>query len=308
MTLPLVSICVCTFKRPQLLVGLLHSLGQQQLAGARIEVIVVDNDPAATAKAAVEQFACSHPAMAVRYDVEPRSGISYARNRTVELAQGTLLAFVDDDEIAATDWLQSLLETLSGVQADAAFGPVIPVFEPGSKQWAMKGGFFERPRLPQGQFIKAREARTGNALLHARWARERQPVPFSEELALSGGEDVEFFTWMESQEAKLVWSDNAIVSEVVPIERQRIAWLLERRLRASVTNWRGHYTKQPMLRNLAHAGVGGTASLVALLAGIAAFPFSRVLALKCWVKTMTWGGRIGALLGIKLRGYGSAAP
>ena len=44
--LPEVSVCVCTYKRPLLLLQLLESLAEQSLSLAKFEVIVVDNDGA----------------------------------------------------------------------------------------------------------------------------------------------------------------------------------------------------------------------------------------------------------------------
>ena len=94
---PLVSVCVGTFKRHGLLPLLLASLARQTLGLAQFEIVVVDNDAAGSAAGAVAEFGQMHPAVRLTYSVEPVSGLSHARNRTVRMARGQLLAFIDDD-------------------------------------------------------------------------------------------------------------------------------------------------------------------------------------------------------------------
>ena len=53
--------------------------------------------------------------------------ISLTRNRTVALASGDWLAFIDDDERAPAAWLEQLAETAERFGADGVLGPVEPV-------------------------------------------------------------------------------------------------------------------------------------------------------------------------------------
>ena len=64
-----------------------------------------------------------------RYVHEPRPGISHARNRGVAEAKGDFVAFIDDDELPAPNWLESLLLTQRTYRADVVLGPVRPVFD-----------------------------------------------------------------------------------------------------------------------------------------------------------------------------------
>lgn len=132
---PLVSVCVCTFKRHGLLPLLLASLARQTLGLAQFEIVVVDNDAAGSAAGAVAEFGPMHPAVRLTCSVEPVSGLSQARNRTVRMARGQLLAFIDDDEQAETDWLAELVGTFRKHNADLVLGPVHPIFAPGTPDW-----------------------------------------------------------------------------------------------------------------------------------------------------------------------------
>ncbi len=304
---PRISVCVCTFRRPQLLGQLLDSLAAQTFPLNESEVVIVDNDAGGSARPVVEQAMKTHPALTLRYAVEPKPGVSHARNRGVTMASGELLAFIDDDEVACPGWLADLLETLEAHQADAAFGPVIPQYPPGSPDWIIRSGFFERPRHSTGFHIPAEEGRTGNALVRASRMRERQPEVFSTDLARSGGEDYDFFKWLAARGGKLVWCDSAEVCEEVPLDRQRLGFMMERCLRTATNYWRGAYAAHPTTWALrkALAGLIGGGGL--LLLGILVLPLGRDRSLRAWSKGVKGLGRVAALSNIKLIGYGKDA-
>jgi glycosyltransferase involved in cell wall biosynthesis len=297
--LPVVSVCVCTYQRPQLLALLLDSLAEQSFS-ERIETIIVDNDPKGSASNTVERVKNQHPKLRIRYAVEPRKGIAYARNTAVSLAAGEFIAWIDDDETATDNWLEALWKTRSQADADAVFGPVVPFFPEGSPRWAKRSGLFDRPRHVTGTVIDVREARTGNALVKAGWFRTLVP-PFDARFANTGGEDYNFFARIQSQGARFHWCDEAVVYEVVPFERQQPKWMLERRLRGSVNYWRVHpsSTVQKTVRAL----MGGSVFIVCGLAGIAAAPFGFHRAVRLWWRAMGGLGRVVSLTRLTWKGY-----
>ena len=94
---PRLSVCIATFKRNERLRAVLGDLVRQ----VRIpdQVVVVDNEPGGGAKKIVEAYRAEVP-FPVEYDVQPEPNISLTRNRTVQLARGDWIAFIDDDERA----------------------------------------------------------------------------------------------------------------------------------------------------------------------------------------------------------------
>lgn len=300
---PLVSVCVCTYKRPHLLAKLLESLLAQTLAHAEFEVVIADNDSAASAQAVVDQFTTAHPALRIRYEIEPQQGISFARNRTVAMARGAWLAFIDDDEHAVPQWLTELLACQREYQADAVMGPVLPIFPTGSAHWAVQSGFFERPRFESGTRLPWRETRTSNALVGAHWASQRQPYSFSPELAWSGGEDTDFFKWMDAAGGRFVWCDTAPVAEEVPLQRQTLGFILERSFRSSVTYWRALYPQHSLLWRYREAAWGLVGGVGMLVLGLLHLLRGRGYAVPVWSKSMKAFGRIAALSRVKLVGY-----
>ncbi len=103
-----ISVVICTFRRPQELAATLKALAQQTRACSLFEVVVVDNDPQASASAVVEQF--SRVFYHLEYVREPTVGISFARTRGAMLAQGEWVVYLDDDCVPDPGWLENLLD------------------------------------------------------------------------------------------------------------------------------------------------------------------------------------------------------
>ncbi len=122
-----ISVCVCTFKREDLLRLLLAKLENQQTEGLfTYNVVVADNDAAESAKGVVADF-CSAHRLAVTYCVEPQQNIALARNRALQQASGDFIAFIDDDEFPAGDWLCALFKTCEAYGVTGVLGPVLTV-------------------------------------------------------------------------------------------------------------------------------------------------------------------------------------
>ncbi len=100
---PFVSVVVCTYNRPDRLRACLQHLGLQQYPA--FEVIVVDNCPKTDA---VRDHVAALSDPRYHYVVEPRIGLSRARNTGVAAAAGDVVAFLDDDEEPDAFWLAAL--------------------------------------------------------------------------------------------------------------------------------------------------------------------------------------------------------
>lgn len=233
---PRISICICTFKRPELLVRLLHSLQKQVTEGQfDIQVIVVDNDRQRSAHDATMVFAASST-LAVTYHVETEQNIALARNCAVAKAQGDFIAFVDDDEFPGPDWLLLLWRTLHKYDAQGALGPVKPHFDSQPPRWVVRGAFCERPSYPTGTaLLEPRQTRTGNVMLRRHTLTEEQG-PFDARFGRTGGEDVDFFSRRLAKGDRFVWCDEAPVFESVPPDRMTRGYFLRRALLRGVVN------------------------------------------------------------------------
>jgi glycosyltransferase involved in cell wall biosynthesis len=225
-----ITLAVATYQRPHLLRSLLPLLEQQaeevRAEGWAVEVLVVDNDPAATAAEVVDQAA----GVAVRYVVESHPGIAAARNRALDEARGSdLLVFIDDDEHPHEGWLRALVGTRERAGAAAVAGAVISAFDGTLVPWVAAGDFFRRRRPATGTRIDV--AATNNLLLDLAVVRGLG-LRFDEAFGLTGGSDTLFTRQLTAAGHLMVWCDEAVVTDRVPAARMTRSWVLRRAFRS----------------------------------------------------------------------------
>lgn len=286
--LPHISVCVCTYKRPDLLTNALKGIRAQDTGGLfSFSVVVVDNDAAESGRSAVETTR-RESSLAVKYYVEPRQNIAMARNKAVANAEGEFVAFLDDDEYPIGTWLLALYRTLIVNNADGVLGPVNPHFDEGTPEWVIKGRFYSRPSHPTGMVLDWLQCRTGNVLL-------RKDVLEGDEVfrpEFLSGEDQDFFKRKVMAGRVFVWCHEAPAYEVVPPARWRRGFLVRRALMRGVFSYRNRPSALlPLARSAALAPVYVLALPVALVLGQAVF-------MNCIFKLAYHLGRLMALVGI----------
>ena len=269
---PHISVCICTFQRPEYLFRALTKLDAQDTGNLfTYSVVVVDNDAEASARSIVFNFT-SIGGHAVTFVIEPQKNIACARNAAVLNAYGDYIAFVDDDEYPAQDWLLKLFQACRAAGVDGVLGPVKPYFDCPPPIWVTKGAFFERPAHPTGIALNWTQTRTGNVLF-SRGILPKNEAPFRVELGLAGS-DMDFFRRLIEQGRKFIWCEEAVVFEVVPAARCRLSYLLKRALMRG-----SNFHKHPVdrMRNAAK-------SLIAVPAYFVALPFLSLFGAHLFVK------------------------
>ena len=222
-----ISVCICTFRRPQLLPRLLREIVNQETNGLfTYSVVVVDNDVLRSAESVVLQFA-SESNIPITYCVETRQNIALARNKAIENANGDFVAFIDDDEFPTKQWLLTLFKARKEYDVDGVLGPVKPHFDAEPPRWVTLGKFYERPTYPTGFVIDWRKGRTGNVLLKKEVFENGAPT-FRPEFR--SGEDQDFFRRMVEKGRVFVWCAEAVTYEVVPPIRWKRSFMLRRAL------------------------------------------------------------------------------
>lgn len=222
-----VTVAVPTYRRPADLVALLPLLQEQarEVCAApnsryRADILVVDNDPEGSAADIVA--GCS----GVRYVLEPTPGIAAVRNRALdESVDARLIAFIDDDERPAGGWLAHLLATWAATDAAAVSGRVLAQYAGDLDPWIEAGRFFVRRALPTGTPVDV--AATNNLLLDLDQVR-RAGVRFESTLGLGGGEDSLFTRSLVRAGGRIIWCNESVVVDQVPLTRMTRAWVLTR--------------------------------------------------------------------------------
>jgi|SRR5579872_5816866 len=284
-----ITVCICTFKRPELLTRLLERLNTQRTEGSfTFSIVVADNDSERSAEHAVKNF-CRENESQVLYCVEPKQNIAMVRNLAVRNATADLIAFIDDDELPGDEWLLVLFRAYKAGGVDGVLGPVKPRFEFEPPQWILKGRFFERPNHESGYQMTWAQCRTGNVLFRKR-ILDGMAEPFRPQFE-SAGEDMDFFRRLIDKGCKFIWCADAIVYELVPSSRCTRSFLLKRALLRG-----SNFPKHPAdrLRNI-------TRSIIAVPSYALALPILAILGhhmfLKYLVKLCDHTSRLLAFAG-----------
>jgi GT2 family glycosyltransferase len=100
---------VCTRDRAEDLEKCLEAL--LRLDPAPLEIVVVDNAPASSE---TRELVHTRFRDVVRYVLEPRPGLDWARNRAVLETRGDIVAFTDDDVLVDSGWIGVIADTFGG--------------------------------------------------------------------------------------------------------------------------------------------------------------------------------------------------
>ena len=225
-----ISVCICTFKRPEMLSCVLESVIALEIDSAfSYEIVVVDNDNRKSAKETVRKFQ-SNSKIDIIYDCEPEQNISLARNRAIKNARGNLIAYMDDDEFPEPIWLVRLYQAFIEFSVDGVLGPVIPLFRKPPPDWLIRSRLCDRMSFATGTMLNSTKyMRTGNVLF-CRKIIEGMDLPFDPKFGRTGGEDAVFFSSMLRAGCSFVWCNEAQVKEEVPKERQKLEYYIRRAL------------------------------------------------------------------------------
>lgn len=219
------SICIATFKRPELLRKLIQSLFEQKgIEDVILEIVIVDNDIEKSGKEIVERFS-NTPSIYISYYSQPVQNISLTRNMALEKSSGQYLAIIDDDETADQFWIRNLIDTLLKFEADAVFGYVIPIFDSDIAQWKQKREIYFLPVGKTGD--RPLFHYTTNCMVKADKIKKFK-LRFDPKYGLTGGEDSVFFNLLSKYEAKYVVCREAISYEVVPRYRTELKFICSR--------------------------------------------------------------------------------
>ncbi|MGL4238048.1 glycosyltransferase [Tabrizicola sp.] len=274
--LPLVTIGVCTFRRP-ILDRTLASLATQRLGPThRGCIVVADNDDEPSARSRVEK-ARGAQTMPLHYIHAPARNISLARNALLDQARAqgaSYLAMIDDDEAASPDWAQALITEITASGADAVLGPVLASYRPQAPRWLHQGRPHDvRPVIQRDGRILTGYA--GNVILRldSPLLRDRR---FDLSFGQTGGEDDAFLRGLVRDGGRIGQAPAAIAHEEIPESRETLRYLLRRSFRAGQTHGRINSPIGLAARGVMFAKAAAKVCVLAGSAGLSAFSPPRL--------------------------------
>jgi glycosyltransferase involved in cell wall biosynthesis len=234
---PKLSIIVCTYQRYASLQRTIESLMPQILASPDVELLIIDNsaDQAAAKSFGARYHAISH----IRYILEPKPGLSNARNVGCQAAKGEYVAYLDDDVIVGAGWARAILSAFAeaGPQAGVVGGRVRLAWPAPRPKWMHDNmlGYLGLCELGD----KLRALRKGENLVGCNIAYRRQCLidvgGFSIALGRNGdagnllsNEELEVARLITNVGSKQFYAPEAVVEHVIDESRLTKTWFRRR--------------------------------------------------------------------------------
>ena len=236
-----VRVAVCTDLESNLLDACIDSIYAQDLSDnfelSGVDLVVNRNlgpDNVQDLQALQEKF----PSLLISF--EPKPGIPFARNKALQIArrQGAdLLAFIDDDCVADSDWLKHLVEGLIDFSVDASSGswtiepcekpsPLVPRNIWGRRRYQFFG-------YPTKNGDRIPHAYTRNVIFKVKNAVSATGdlLYFDTSRVTLGGSDVIFFKEYSDVGNSIAYVEKAHVTEQYCSDRLTLRWHMLRKIR-----------------------------------------------------------------------------
>lgn len=226
-----VAVCICTYRRPDVLRGLLTTIAEQANEAApavEVTVAIVDDDPAGSAEPIAEASAAAFDGRLV-YRCTGSGNVAAARNQALELGldAGELLLMIDDDCRPDTGWIAEIVAVQMRTGADLVAGACDTELPDGSPGWLRDEPFTDgRSAGIDGADVE--DGYLKNLLVSAAFIREND-LRFDLRFGRSGGEDAMFLVQAKAHGGRMVHSAHAVVRERLPEERTSLGYQLRRR-------------------------------------------------------------------------------
>lgn len=226
-----VTVCICTYRRAEVLEGLLavvHDQAQDAAKTALVSVAIVDDDPAGSADPVAEAAGRLFEG-GVSYRCTGSGNVAIARNQVLELglAESDLLLMIDDDCRPDPGWLGEMVAMQRRTGADAVAGACDTEIPSGAPRWLHEEPFTDEA-TDGADGADTDEAYLKNLLVTAAFLRQHD-LRFDLQFGESGGEDAMFLAQAQALGWRMVHAAKAVVRERLPESRLGLRYQLRRR-------------------------------------------------------------------------------
>lgn len=239
-----ISVVLCTYNSAERLRVTLQSFCRlNQPEGLDWELVAVNNNSTDNTEPVIKSFDDRLP---IRYVYEPEQGLSRARNAGLDVAEGELIVFTDDDVKPNPDWLVAYWEAYQEHPEGYYFGgPIQSEFEgePPDED-LLEIAMHSITGLDHGP--ESRQLASDEILIGANWACPssylRQVGKFDENLGLGAsaeevrvGEEIELMSRLDNLDVKTWYVPKAVINHFVPDSKCNI-YHISSRIAADITD------------------------------------------------------------------------
>ncbi|MBO75633.1 MAG: hypothetical protein CMD33_10200 [Flavobacteriales bacterium] len=223
---PLITVAICSYNRHDYLVDTLTDVHRFKATQMDAEVVVVNNNSTDGTADMLERFDWTSP-IALRTFNELKQGLSHARNRAIEEANGQFILFLDDDVYAEPEFLGRWIDQLEAhPHISGAGGRIIVHFDGKEPRWfppilhSILGHHFPYGNAQQ---YRGRAYPTGaHMLIKKDWFQKHSafnPLLGRNGKVLGGGEEKDVFTKMKTNGDDLWFFPECVVKHRIGASR-----------------------------------------------------------------------------------------
>ena len=235
-SVPLLSIVICTYNRANYLAKALAGIDRLESGGMDWDAIIVDNGSSDSTLKVARQWAAADPARR-RVVSEPVRGLSRARNRGWRESAARFVAYLDDDAIPQPGWCAALTDEISRDDGGTGMigGRIEPIWEVPRPAWLSDRMVPFLSMLDYGEARRALgkdEGVVGANMAIARAALE-QAGGFDEQLGRRGNrlisnEEAALQHRLTALGWRAIYRPDMTVLHHAPAERVQVGWFRRR--------------------------------------------------------------------------------
>lgn len=224
------TIAICTYRRAYYLNLCLEALIKQWQENYPVKILVIDN---ANDTATREVVAKVRKKVKINYVLEPKTGLSHARNRALRECDTEWICYLDDDAIPHANFIDRLLFNIYSEDCDAFGGMFFPWYEESKPKWIPGWfGLFRLHYIKERRVMQADEFFPGgicafkSSILH-------QVAGFPVDIGMRGntigyGEEDVVQVKLREKNYCLVFDPKWKIDHLVAAYKQNVAWHLKR--------------------------------------------------------------------------------
>jgi glycosyltransferase involved in cell wall biosynthesis len=223
----IISVIICTYNREKYIEESIVSILNQSVINYKVELVIINNNSTDSTHEICSALLLKYASKNIIYHIEREQGLSISRNRGIELSNGEILVFIDDDAIAHPHFLQEIINSYStDLTMQASGGRIYPRFESKEPKWMSPFLLPLMSVIDKGN--KKRKFRGASYPIGANMAFRRSIIKdiglFNVNLGrtgatLLGGEEKDFFNRMKERKFNVYYLPFACVHHIIPDSR-----------------------------------------------------------------------------------------
>jgi len=240
------SVIICTYNRSKLLRECISSV-LPQLEGntnSIVNLIIVDNNSTDDTYTIVKSF--NSPK--IEYVFEKKQGLSFARNEGYQSTNSEWVAYLDDDALAADNWIKRIFWLIENTDFDAFGGIYSPWYRDGKPSWYLDEYATNKTwmKYTEVTLLEKQRFSGGNCAFRRKLLDDVEGFPTY--LGMKGcvtayGEEALVQEQLRQKGYKLGFDPDLLIKHYVAPYKQTTSWFFKQSKALGASYWLSHNTE-----------------------------------------------------------------